>query len=265
MNIALGVEYHGAAYSGWQRQKHVPSVQTDLESAISQIADHPVRVVAAGRTDAGVHATQQIVSFASRVERPIKAWREGVNSLTSGGVKVRWAMPVADDFHARYSATSRRYLYLYRIGAEPAPLSDGLAWRVDRLDVDAMHRGGQALVGEHDFTTFRAAGCQAASAFRCIHRLNVRRFGEIAILDVQANAFLLHMVRNVAGALVEVGRGERDEAWIAERLVAKDRTTIGKTSPPQGLYLVDVGYPGQSFPPGTLPPPIQGLGSLDRL
>ncbi len=265
MNIALGVEYDGAAYSGWQRQKQAPSVQADLENAISQVANHPVRVVAAGRTDAGVHATQQVVSFACRVERPLKAWRDGVNSLTSKGVKVRWAATVLDNFHARYSATSRRYLYLFRISAAQAPLSDSLTWRVDGLDVDAMHRSGQALVGEHDFTTFRAAGCQSASAFRCIHRLSVQKFGEIAILDVQANAFLLHMVRNIAGALVEVGRAERDPASIAECLLAKDRSSIGKTAPPQGLYLVDVTYPGQSFPSGTLPPPIQGLGSLDRL
>ena len=265
MNIALGVEYDGTAYSGWQRQKHVRSVQADLEAAVSQVADHPVRVSAAGRTDAGVHATQQVVNFTCRAERPLKAWREGVNSATSDDVKVRWAVPVQDDFHARYSATARRYVYLYRLGQVPAPLSNRYTSWVDDLDVDAMHRSGQVLVGEHDFTTFRAAGCQSASAFRCIHRIGVRKFGDVVIVDVQANAFLLHMVRNVVGALAEVGRGQRAESWIAERLVAKDRTSIGKTSPPQGLYLVDVTYPGQSFPAGTLPPPIQGIGSLDRL
>lgn len=258
---ALGVQYHGGAYSGWQRQRQSPSVQEELETALSRIADRPVRTVAAGRTDAGVHATQQVISFTSPVQRPLKAWCVGVNSMTGDGVKVRWAQAVDADFHARYSAAARRYLYLYRLDPTPSPLSDGLSWRVPALDARSMHEAGRHLVGEHDFTSFRGAGCGSRSPHRNVHRLDVRAVGSLVVLDIEANAFLLHMVRNIAGAMLQVGEGRRPAAWIGERLAAGDRRLIGRTAPAQGLYLVDVRYPDYDFPQGS-PPPLL-LGAAD--
>ncbi len=256
--FALGVQYDGSAYSGWQRQRHSPSVQEDLESALSRVADAPVRTVAAGRTDAGVHATQQVVSFTCAAQRSLKAWCQGVNSYTGKGVKVRWARRVEPDFHARYSATARRYVYLYHIDPEPAPLCDGLAWRVAGLDAQSMHEAAQQLVGEHDFTSFRAAACQSRSRHRNVHRLSVRAVGSLVVLDIEANAFLLHMVRNIAGALLQVGDGRQPPGWVGASLAAKDRGLIGKTAPARGLYLVDVRYPGYDFPPGGRPPLLSG-------
>ena len=262
---ALGVEYDGGAYSGWQRQRNAPSVQEELESALSRVADQPVRTVAAGRTDAGVHATNQVVGFGTSARRPLKAWRDGVNTLVGQRIKVRWARAVDGEFHARYSATARRYIYLFRMDPVPAPLSDPFIWRVSSLQTDAMHRAGQCLVGEHDFTSFRAAGCQSRSRRRNVRRLAVRTIGDLAVLDIEANAFLLHMVRNIAGSLVQVGDGRRPESWVGDCLQALDRRRIGKTAPANGLYLVDVRYPGYDFPAGRLPPLLSGLESLDRL
>lgn len=262
---ALGVAYDGSAYCGWQRQRHAPSVQEELETALGQVADQPVKTVAAGRTDTGVHATKQVVSFTTTAKRPLRAWRDGVNSLTGSGVKVRWAEAVETEFHARHSAWARRYLYLFRTDPAPAPLSDGLAWRVPRLDANTMHRAAQCLLGEHDFTSFRGAGCQSRSRHRLVQRLTVGALGSLVVLDIQANAFLLHMVRNIAGALVRVGEGRRPAGWVRDCLEARDRRLIGKTAPPQGLYLVDVLYPGCNFPPGGLPPLLDSLGSLDSL
>ena len=266
---ALGLEYDGSAFSGWQRQRHAPSVQQALETALGDVADQPVRTVAAGRTDAGVHATQQVVSFITAAQRPLRAWREGVNSRIGDSVKVRWARAVEVDFHARYSAAARRYTYLYRTDGTPSPLNDRLAWRIDELDADAMHQAGQYLVGEHDFTSFRAAGCQSRTSCRNVHNLRARAAGNLVVLDIQANAFLLHMVRNIAGALVQVGEGRRPSGWIGECLAVRDRRLIGKTAPANGLYLVDVLYPDHDFPAGGLPPPLAGLGTglgtLDRL
>ena len=262
---ALGLEYDGGAYSGWQRQPHAPSVQQALETALGQVADQPVKTVAAGRTDAGVHATKQVVSFITTAQRPLKAWRDGVNSRIGDSAKVRWARAVEADFHARYSAAARRYLYLFRTDRTPSPLSDRLAWRVVELDAQAMHEAGQYLVGEHDFTSFRAAGCQSLSPRRNLRRLAVRAIGNLVVLDIQANAFLLHMVRNIAGALLQVGDGRRAASWIGACLEAGDRRLIGRTAPANGLYLVDVLYPEHEFPPGSLPPLLAGLGSLEYL
>ena len=265
VTYALGVEYDGSDYSGWQRQPHAPSVQEELENALSRVADEPVRTVAAGRTDAGVHATKQVVSFATAAHRPLKAWRDGVNSLAGDSIKVRWSRAVGTEFHARYSACARRYVYLYRMDSVPAPLSDRFAWRVPELQADAMHRAGQTLVGEHDFTSFRGARCHSRSPYRNVHRLAVRAIGSLAVLDIQANAFLLHMVRNIAGALVQVGEGRMPGNWIADCLEQRDRRRIGRTAPARGLYLVDVQYPGYDFPAGSLPPLLAGFESLGRL
>ena len=255
-HIALGIEYDGGAFSGWQRQSHQPSVQSELEDALSQIANHPVRTVGAGRTDAGVHATGQVASFETTNVRPMRAWCDGVNALTSPGVKVRWAREVDADFNARFSATARRYLYLYRIDEGRSPLSDPYTWRSPPLDADTMHSAAQAMLGEQDFTSFRAAGCQSKSPWREVRRISVRSVANLVALDIEANAFVLRMVRNIAGALAQVGCGERPVGWTVECLQAKDRALIGKTAPPQGLYLVQVSYPGRGFPSGGLPPPL---------
>jgi tRNA pseudouridine38-40 synthase len=239
-------------------------VQGALETALSQIADQPVRIAAAGRTDAGVHATAQVVSFTTPVERPVSAWLRGTNALTPATVKVRWVRAVDDTFHARYSATARRYQYLFCEDEAPSPLLHGRATLAGPLDDAAMHRAAQALTGEHDFTTFRAAGCQSPSAYRCVHRIAVHRLEAFVVLDVSANAFLLHMVRNLAGALARVGEGTRPEAWIADILGRRDRGLAGPTAPPQGLYLVDVSYPGHELPPGRPPPLLRARGGLDR-
>ena len=265
VNIALGVEYDGGRFHGWQRQSHSPSVQSELEAALSRVADEPVRTAAAGRTDAGVHATQQVVSFQSAKARPLRAWRDGVNALTGPGVKVRWAREVEAGFHARFSATARRYLYLYLMDSRPSPLGGRYAWLSPPLDAAAMHQAGQALLGEQDFSSFRAAGCQSQSPFRRVFRLRVRAIGGLVALDIEANAFVLHMVRNIAGALSQVGRGERPSEWVGECLQAKDRRLIGKTAPPQGLYLIDVTYPQPELPKGALPPLLAALGGLDQL
>ena len=259
--IALGIEYDGSAFNGWQRQSHQPSVQSELEAALSRVADHPVRTVAAGRTDAGVHATGQVASFQTANPRPVRAWRDGVNALTAPGVKIRWAREVDAAFNARFSAIARRYIYLYRVDGGRSPLSDPFTWRSPPLDAEAMHRAAQALLGEQDFTSFRAAGCQSKSPCREVRRIDVRSVANLAALDIEANAFVLRMVRNIAGALAQVGRGERPEGWIAESLQARNRTLIGKTAPPQGLYLVQVSYPGRGFPAGGLPPLLAAAGA----
>lgn len=268
MNVALGVEYDGGAFSGFQLQKHVASVQGALEGALSQVAARPVRIMAAGRTDAGVHATGQVVNFASPVERPLTAWVRGGNALLPAGARVTWARAVDAGFHARYSAVARRYMYLFVEQAHEhgasSPLVRGRAVEVNRLDEAAMHRAAQALIGEQDFSAVRGAGCQAPTAYRCVHRASVQRAGPFVVLDITANAFLLHMVRNIAGVLAQVGDGRRPESWVAELLAGADRTLAGATAPPNGLYLVHVRYPGYEFPEPQLPPLLRVLGGLGR-
>ncbi len=264
MRIALGVEYDGAAFSGYQYQPHAPSVQGALEAALSQVAAAPVRIDGAGRTDAGVHATGQVVAFSTDVERPLSAWQRGTNALTPRGVAVRWVRLVDDSFHPRFQATARRYMYLFEDAEEAAALIQGRAVPSRRLDDEAMHRSAAVLVGEQDFSAFRASGCQAASPWRCVHRVAVLRAGSFVVLDITANAFLLHMVRNIAGTLWRVGLGERPQSWTGELLEGRDRTQAAPTAPPDGLYLVDVRYPEQAFPSGRPPPLLQALGGLDR-
>lgn len=268
MNVALGIEYDGGAFCGFQLQKHAPSVQGALEGALSRIAAAPIRVVAAGRTDAGVHATGQVVGFASPVDRPLRAWVRGTNALLPPGVRVTWARDVDASFSARYSAVARRYMYLFaERGYEHeagSPLLAGRVTPVARLDHLAMHRAAQALLGEQDFSAVRGAGCQSRNAFRCVHRVAVQRAGPFIVLDITANAFLLHMVRNIAGVLAQVGDGRRGERWVAELLAGQDRAAAGPTAPAQGLYLVQVTYPGRDFPEPLPPPLLRVLGGLDR-
>jgi len=264
MQLALGVEYDGGAFSGYQQQHNASTVQEVLQRALSQVADHPVSLHAAGRPDAGVHATGQVLSFRTTAQRSAYGWRSGANSLSPEAVTVTWVQPVDDDFHPRFSAVARRYMYLYYESPMRSALLDRYAVRSDSLNDETMHRAGQRMLGERDFSSFRAAGCQSSTPFRRVDRVSVHRCGSLVVLDIQANAFLLHMVRNIAGALWEIGLGHRQPDWLADVLEARDRTLCSPTAPPQGLYLTEVSYPGQHFPRPALPGLLRALGGLDR-
>ncbi|MEE2001629.1 tRNA pseudouridine(38-40) synthase TruA [Alkalimonas sp. MEB108] len=264
MRIALGIEYDGSAFYGWQRQQEVASVQQHLEQALSRVADEAILTQCAGRTDAGVHATGQVVHFDSRAERSDKGWIMGTNSHLPAGISVRWAKQVPDDFHARFSATARRYRYIilnqpYR----PAILQAGLSHYHQPLDAQRMHQAGQCLLGEHDFSAFRAIQCQSKSPNRFIHHLNVQRVGPYVVIDIKANAFVHHMVRNITGSLLEVGMGRQPVDWLAELLAAKDRTKAAATAKAGGLYLVAVDYPAAYQLPVTEPGPLFLPAQLD--
>jgi tRNA pseudouridine38-40 synthase len=257
--IACCIEYNGSAYCGWQAQPQhdVPTVQQQLEQALSIIACEPVRVHCAGRTDTGVHATAQIVHFDAPVARSSKAWVLGANANLPFDVRVRWAVAVAPDFHARFTALSRRYRYLIDNAAVRSALfSNKLTWQRRPLDAGEMHAEAQCLPGEQDFSAFRAASCQSVSPMRNIHQVKVSRRGELVLIDITANAFLHHMVRNIAGSLMAAGSGRRPRGWMAEILAGKDRTLAGDTAPADGLYLVHVAYPDEyalpSVPLGPL-------------
>lgn len=251
--VAMGLEYDGTRYHGWQTQSGVATVQSTLESAISQVAAHPVRVHCAGRTDAGVHALGQVVHFQTTAERSPRAWVLGTNVNLPPDCSVRWACVVPGDFHARFSATARHYLYrILTRSTRSAIERDRALWVHRRLDLASMREAAAALVGEHDFTSFRALACQAKSPVRRVHYLDLRCAGEIIELRVGANGFLHHMVRNIVGVLLAIGRGEAQAVWTSELLVLRDRTRGGVTAPPQGLYLSRVDYPDQFALPSGL-------------
>lgn len=244
--IALGVQYNGAAHYGWQRQREVPSIQAHLEAALSQVANHPVQVQCAGRTDAGVHATGQVVHFDTDANRQIRAWTMGVNANLPQSIAVVWCQPVPDNFHARFSATHRRYRYVIQnTQTRPAILHEGLTHEHRPLDAQAMHNAAQHLIGEHDFSSFRAALCQSRSPFRHVTDISVSRKGQFVILDIKANAFVHHMVRNIVGSLLEVGCGTQSSDWMAWLLAQRDRKLAAATAQPNGLYLVEVSYPSE--------------------
>jgi len=252
LSYAFGVTYDGADFHGWQRQADLPTVQSTLEQALSQIADAPTMISVAGRTDAGVHAIGQVGAFSSDASRSLQDWKRGLNALTPTTIRVDWVVLAPEEFHPRYSATARRYVYLFHDTERAHPMLAKRVWSCAHLDADAMHRAGRVLLGEHDFSSFRGAGCQALSPLRRVNRCEVTRRGEFVVLDIEANAFVLHMVRNIAAGLQEVGTCKRAE--LRTLLDAKDRTQLGPTAPPDGLYLVEVSYPGQDLPaPATLP------------
>lgn len=242
--IALGVEYLGARYSGWQRQTHSLSVQAELESALSKIANHQVTIICAGRTDAGVNAYEQVVHFDTVARRKDDAWVLGVNSQLPDDIRVLWAKTVTPDFHARYSAYARYYRYLiYNRTVRSALNYQQACWYYPLLAEDLMHYAAQHLLGHHDFTSFRAAACQSHSAMRAMYVVDVIRQGDYVIIDVCANAFLYHMVRNIVGALMAIGSGKQSPDWTLQLLAAKNRSQAGLTAPAQGLYLAGVYYP----------------------
>lgn len=257
--VALALEYEGSAFFGWQAQRrlNIPTVQETLETVLSRIAAGPVTTICAGRTDAGVHAAFQVVHFDTPSDRDERAWVFGANSQLPRGIAVLWARPVAAEFHARFSATARRYRYLILNRPQRSAHCDRLATQISRpLDADLMHREAQSLLGERDFTSFRGAGCQSNTPMRNVHFATVSRCGDWVVVDIQANAFLLHMVRNIVGTLVAVGGGRQAPGWTAEVLALCDRTRAAMTAPPQGLYLVDVAYPPQFGLPAAAPGPV---------
>ncbi len=244
MRVALGIEYDGSRYFDWQRQAEVDSVQAQLERALSFVANEPISIQCAGRTDAGVHATGQVVHFETNAVRKESAWTLGVNVNLPDDIAVRWAKDVDDEFHARFTATARRYRYMiYNHQFRPGILRSGVSHYPGQIDETKMHEAAQFLLGEQDFTSFRAIQCQSNTPFRCVHEVNVTRQGMYICVDIKANAFLHHMVRNIVGSLLEVGYGRQPVSWIKDLLALKDRTQAAATAKPNGLYLVDVTYP----------------------
>lgn len=243
MRIALGVEYDGTDFLGWQRLAHGATVQGALEQALSRVAAQPVEVTCAGRTDAGVHGRCQVVHFDTQVERDMRGWVLGACSNLPTGVAVLWAQPVPGAFHARFSARSRRYRYTILNRPVRAALDARyVTWERLPLNAAAMHGAAQALLGEHDFSAFRAVSCQAAHARRCVLGLEVHRQGEHVIVDIEANAFLHHMVRNIVGSLLPVGRGQQPVTWPGKLLAGRDREAAGPTAPSSGLVFVGPRY-----------------------
>ena len=244
--IALGLIYQGTRYHGFQRQLGVDTIQQAVETAVSSIADHPIRIACAGRTDSGVHATGQVIHFDTDAHRQDKAWVQGVNTLLPDDISVAWMRPVAETFDARHSATARRYQFiLYNQPLRHALGYEFMAREYRPLRESAMQVAAQVLVGEHDFSAFRAAHCQANSPWRCIEFIEISRRGDLVIVDIKANAFLHHMIRNFAGVLMKIGAGEAEPGWAKQVLEARDRRQGGVTARPFGLYFVDVKYPAE--------------------
>ncbi len=255
MRIALGIEYNGSGFHGWQMQQPgIRSVQLVVEQAIAKVADHAVRVHCAGRTDTGVHALEQIIHFDTQAQRPQRAWMQGVNVNLPDDVSVLWSRQVPEEFHARFSAERRSYRYLILNRSMRSALQHGrVTWIHRPLDAEVMHKAARVLLGTHDFSSYRALGCQAKSPVRTLHRISVRRCGEILELGIEANAFLHHMVRNIAGVLIAIGKGEAGSDWAKEVLELRDRRLGGVTAPPDGLYFEKVHYPDRFELPAVNP------------
>jgi len=257
MRYALGIEYDGQHYFGWQRQNDVASVQQQVEQALSIIANEPITVVCAGRTDTGVNATQQVIHFDTQQVRQNVAWTLGVNSKLPADIAVKWATPISDDFHARFSALARQYRYIiYNSATRPAILQHGLSTCYYPLDEQKMHDAAQILVGEHNFNAFRTVHCQANSPIRTVYHCQVSRQHNYVIIDIKANAFLHHMVRNIAGSLMMIGRGAQTKQWLEMVLAAQDRRLAGMTAPAGGLYFVAVEYPKKFDIPYSIEGPL---------
>ena len=250
MRIALGIEYDGTDFFGWQRLSQGPSVQAALESALSFVADAPpersIEVICAGRTDAGVHARCQVIHFDTDAQRSERSWMLGTNSRLPASVAVRWARPVSNEFHARFRAQARRYRYTILNRPVRAALDARfVTWERVTLDASKMQQAAQTLLGAHDFSAFRTVACQAKTAQRNVQEIAIARAGELISIEIQANAFLHHMVRNIVGSLLPVGRGEQPPEWIADLLAGRDRSHAGPTAPAQGLTFLHPLYPAE--------------------
>lgn len=244
MRIALVLEYDGSEYHGWQAQTGLRTVQHVVECALSRVADREISIVCAGRTDTGVHALKQVIHFDANVTRSTRAWIYGTNACLPKDICIKWGREMPEDFHARYSALSRSYRYvIYNASIRPALERRHVTWQYRQLNHKLMHEAAQFLIGEHDFTSFRSVECQSNSAMRNVHRVEVTREADKVIIDITANAFLHHMVRNIAGVLMAVGMGKSPVSWAKSVLEAKDRRQGAETAPAYGLYLVNVAYP----------------------
>ena len=240
---ALRIEYDGSRYSGWQRQHHSASVQEEIEKALSAVADEEITIVASGRTDAGVHAFAQCAHFVTDKQREFKAWVLGVNAKLPSDISIRSVTRVGDDFHARYSTVGRSYRYLIlNRSSRSALMHQRVSVIYQSLNADRMNDAAQCLIGEHDFTSFRAAGCQAKHAVREITSVSVQRFNELIQIEVVGNAFLHNMIRIIAGSLIRVGSELESTHWLADVLRARDRTRAGVTAVPHGLYFMGPDY-----------------------
>ncbi len=247
MRIALGIEYNGSQFHGWQTQENITTVQQTLEAALSKVADRPIRTVCAGRTDTGVHATNQVIHFDTQTFRDNHAWVLGTNSYLPKTISVHWAKNIDISFHARFSALSRRYQYfIYNHITRPSLLHHLVTWINKPLDERKMHEAAQIFIGEHDFTSFRGTGCQSRTAYRHVFVVEVNRYHDFIKIDIIANSFLHHMVRNIVGVLIEIGQARKPTAWCQEVLKAQDRSLAAKTAKPHGLYLTGVKY-GDTF------------------
>ena len=254
IKLAMGVEYDGSAFHGWQTQDHATTIQEQLEQALSKVADHAVSVQCAGRTDAGVHATGQVIHYKSNAARSIRNWILGTNANLPSDININWCKEVTDNFHARYSAISRRYHYIILNRKIRSSIwRNRVVWKHKPLNALNMHVAAQSLVGTHDFSSFRALGCQAKNPVRTLLSLHVSNKLDKVIIDIEANAFLHHMVRNIAGVLIAIGAGEKEVTWCQEVLEYRDRTLGGVTAPPEGLYLTDVKYPVEFDLPSNPP------------
>ena len=245
MRIAMGIEYDGSSFRGWQRQSHdANTIQQVVEEAISRVANHPVEVICAGRTDAGVHASAQVIHYDTVAVREPRAWTFGTTANLPKQVAVLWTKVMPDTFHARFSARRRAYRYvIFTRDVRPTFLANRVSWHYQPLDVARMQEAALSLLGEHDFSAYRAVACQAKSPVRTLHKLELSQQGPFIFIDVEANGFLHHMVRNIAGVLMAIGAGERPVDWSREVLEGRDRSLGGVTAPPGGLYLTQVGYP----------------------
>lgn len=244
MRVALGIEYEGSNYAGFQRQTTLKTVQGELERALSIVANEKIEIQCAGRTDAGVNATGQVVHFDTNAQRSERSWIMGTNVNLPNDIAVTFAKIVDDSFHARFSAKARRYRYIisntvYR----PGILNKGVSVYQGNFDVEKMQEAADYIIGEHDFSSFRAADDESRTSMRCVHFVKITRFGQYIVFDIAANAFLMHMVRNIVGSLLTVGNGQNSVQWFKDMFDAKDRNQAGPTAKPYGLYLVDVTYP----------------------
>jgi tRNA pseudouridine38-40 synthase len=255
MRIALGIEYNGHGFYGWQAQPGLTTVQGELETAITRVANESVRLYCAGRTDANVHATGQVIHFDTHAKRHIDAWIWGTNSYLPPSIVVHWSKHVDYSFHARFTAVARRYRYIiYNNPIRPAILHTKASWHYYPLDIESMRQAALSLIGEQDFSSFRAAECNSKTPMRCVTDVDIQRYGQFVTIEIEANAFLHHMVRNIVGSLMKVGAGFKDPAWFESVLAAKNRRMAAETAPADGLYLIQVRYPEQyTFPP---PPPL---------
>lgn len=243
VKIALGVEYCGFSYQGWQRQQLELSIQGRIESALSKVADVPIEIVCAGRTDAGVHALGQVAHFETTINRTERSWALGANTHLPRDIRVVWAKEMPDNFHARFSAVARRYTYLLDNGVtRPGIFNQHLAWYLKPLNLGLMQQALPYLLGEHDFSAFRGSDCQAKTAIREIQSFSIEQRGKLFIFNVKANAFLYHMVRNLVGTLLKVGVGEHPPEWVGAVLASRARVNAGMTAPAEGLYFMQAYY-----------------------